>query len=127
MRLKLDPRSRVKLRFVDAETGAPIPGVTMVDADYWTALVTDANGLLEVVQQSRRKFMTAVLAAHQPDHDAASRMGTPPTYAASSPPLVETCPSWFPPGDYFIACGEGVAQPVTLVEGEVLEWALPAP
>jgi hypothetical protein len=338
VRLKLDPLSRVKLRFVDAETGAPIPGVTMVDSDYWTTLVSDANGLLDVIQQSRRKFMTAVLAAHHPDYqstsvyppalkgefgvvemqrreelrvvceangapcpghtqlfasfdsgpptdpsedpvgggyvqgectwdapgrwrcergrtfkvtldldghvldvhapdgadtltvdmspsikrgclrgswpsgdcrleladavvpvthateliplpggegpvagrvvcpeavtwaevildrggacaepgpwaelagicarpspgpavedlvgggcmllDAASVMGAPPTYAASTPPLLETCPSWFPPGDYFIACGEGVAQPVTLVEGEVLEWALPAP
>jgi hypothetical protein len=338
VRLKLEPVHRVKLRFVDAETKEPIAGVTMEDADSWTVLVSDGNGILDAIQQSRLKFMTAVLEAHHPDYqstsvyppalkgelgvvemqrraeltvvcevsgapcpghtqlfvsfdagapiepsedplgggfvhgeciwdapgrwrcergrnfkvtveldgrvldfhapdgaetltvdmspsrargclrgtwpsgdcrleladavipvsratemipmpegegpvagrvvcpeavtwaevrldrggacaepgpwaelagicarpspgpavedlvgggcmllDAASVMGTPSTYAASTPPLLETCPSWFPPGDYFVACGEGIAQPVTLVAGEVLEWAPPTP
>jgi hypothetical protein len=43
------------------------------------------------------------------------------------PPLLERCPSWFPPGDYSVVCGEGDPHPVTLVEGEVLEWAPPPP
>lgn len=55
--------------------------------------------------------------------DAAAVMGEAAPYASSTPLLLERCPSWFPPGNYFIACGEGVAQPVTLIEGEVLEWA----
>jgi hypothetical protein len=59
--------------------------------------------------------------------DAASAMGEASPYASSSPPDLARCPSWFPPGDYFVACGEGIAQPVTLVAGEVLEWRPPAP
>jgi hypothetical protein len=59
--------------------------------------------------------------------DAASAMGLEGGISSSSPPVLERCPSWFPPGDYFVACGEGIAQPVTLVAGEVLEWRPPAP
>jgi hypothetical protein len=59
--------------------------------------------------------------------DAGAVTGDPSPYAHSSQIVLQACPSWFPPGDYFVACGENVAQPVTLVEGEVLEWVPPAP
>ena len=59
--------------------------------------------------------------------DASVVTGQSSTYANSSSVMLETCPSWFPPGDYFVACGEDIAQPITLVEGEVLEWAPSTP
>jgi hypothetical protein len=69
VRLRLEPLDRVTLRFVDLESGAPIAGVTLKDADRWTVLVSDENGSLEVIQQSEDAFARALLQAHHPDYE----------------------------------------------------------